>query len=88
MLLALPGVTLYRVNTALSRGMTVMQHDIYSRGLTESFGTALALLLAFASAPENWRRSWPAWPELSLRGWSHFFSRARSLPDGADEPSA
>ncbi len=48
MLLALPGVTLYRVNTALSRGMTVMHHDIYSRGLTESFGTALALLVAFA----------------------------------------
>ena len=48
MLLALPGVTLYRVSTAISRGMTVMQHDIYSRGLTESFGTAGALLLAFA----------------------------------------
>ena len=48
MLLALPGVTLYRVSTALSRGMTVMHHDIYSRGLTESFGTAAALLLAFA----------------------------------------
>ncbi len=47
MLLALPGVTLYRVNTALSRGMTVMHHDIYSRGLTESFGTAAALLIAF-----------------------------------------
>ena len=46
MLLALPGVTLYRVSTALSRGMTVMQHDIYSRGLTESFGTAVALLIA------------------------------------------
>ena len=48
MMLALPGVTLYRVSTALSRGMTVMRHDIYSRGLTESFGTAGALLLAFA----------------------------------------
>jgi stage V sporulation protein B len=48
MLLALPGVTLYRVNTALSRGMTVMHHDIFSRGLTESFGTAIALLVAFA----------------------------------------
>jgi len=48
MLLALPGVTLYRVNTALSRGMTVMHHDIYSRGLTESLGTAAALLVAFA----------------------------------------
>ncbi|MGI8889698.1 MAG: oligosaccharide flippase family protein [Chthoniobacterales bacterium] len=48
MLLALPGVTLLRVNTALSRGMTVMHHDIYSRGVTESFVTAIALLIAFA----------------------------------------
>ncbi|MEO5717657.1 MAG: oligosaccharide flippase family protein, partial [Chthoniobacterales bacterium] len=48
MFLALPGVTLYRVNTALSRAMTVMHHDIYSRGLTESLGTVVALLLAFA----------------------------------------
>jgi O-antigen/teichoic acid export membrane protein len=48
MLLALPGVTLYRVSTALSRGMMVMHHDIYSRGLTDSFGTAAALLIAFA----------------------------------------
>src|ERR1044071_9531704 len=48
MLLALPGVTLYRINTALSRGMTVMHHDIYSRGLTESCGTAGALLVALA----------------------------------------
>ena len=48
MLLALPGVTLYRVSNALSRGMAVMQHDIYSRGLTESFGLAAALLIAFA----------------------------------------
>lgn len=48
MLLALPGVTLYRVSNALSRGMAVMHHDIYSRGLTESFGTAIALLIALA----------------------------------------
>lgn len=46
MLLALPGITLYRVSNALSRGMGVMHHDIYSRGLTESLGTAAALLVA------------------------------------------
>src|SRR5262249_33038093 len=46
MLLALPGVTLYWFSTSLSRGMLVMHHDIWSRGLTESLGTALALLLA------------------------------------------
>src|SRR5205085_944360 len=44
MLLALPGIALYRVSNALSRGMAVMHHDIYSRGLTESLGTAGALL--------------------------------------------
>jgi O-antigen/teichoic acid export membrane protein len=47
-LLALPGIVLYRVSTGLSRGMTVMHHDIYSRGLTESLGTAAALLVAMA----------------------------------------
>jgi len=48
MMFALPGVALYRVSNALSRGMTVMHHDIYSRGFTESLGTAAALLLALA----------------------------------------
>ena len=40
LMLALPGITLYRVSTALSRGRGAMHHDIYSRGLTESLGTA------------------------------------------------
>jgi O-antigen/teichoic acid export membrane protein len=44
-LLALPGMALYRVSNALSRGMAVMHHDIYSRGLTESLGTTAALVL-------------------------------------------
>jgi O-antigen/teichoic acid export membrane protein len=48
MLLAMPGLVLYRVSNALSRGMSVMQHDIYSRGLTESIGTTLALAVAVA----------------------------------------
>jgi O-antigen/teichoic acid export membrane protein len=46
LLLALPGLTLYRVSNAVSRGMSVMHHDIFSRGLTESLGTAAALLIA------------------------------------------
>lgn len=45
---ALPGVALYRISTSVSRGMKVMQHDIYSRGLTESVATTLAFLAAFA----------------------------------------
>lgn len=46
LLLAVPGITAYRVCNGLSRGMKVMQHDIYARGLTESLGTSVALLIA------------------------------------------
>ena len=48
LMLALPGISLYRVSTALSRGRGAMHHDIYSRGLTESLATAGGLLLAMA----------------------------------------
>lgn len=47
-LCALPGVALYRIGTSVSRGMKVMKHDIYSRGITESVTTMLAFLLALA----------------------------------------
>src|SRR5215471_2929212 len=46
-LCAMPGLALYRISTAVSRGMKVMQHDIYSRGVTEPIVTTLAFLLAF-----------------------------------------
>ncbi len=45
-LCALPGIALYRVCTSISRGMKVMKHDIFSRGLTEPAITTLALLIA------------------------------------------
>jgi O-antigen/teichoic acid export membrane protein len=48
LLCAIPGVALYRISTAVSRGMKVMQHDIYSRGITEPIVTTLAFLLALA----------------------------------------
>ncbi len=48
MLLALPGITLYRVCNGVSRGMKVMKHDLYSKGLTETFGTIVTLLVAIA----------------------------------------
>ena len=56
-LCAMPGLALYRISTAVSRGMKVMQHDIYSRGITEPIATTLAFLLAVAvgfkeSSPE------------------------------------
>src|SRR6266702_2321237 len=47
-LCAMPGLALYRISTAISRGMKVMQHDIYSRGMTEPIATTLALLVAVA----------------------------------------
>jgi O-antigen/teichoic acid export membrane protein len=56
-LCAMPGLALYRISTAISRGMKVMQHDIYSRGMAEPVATTLAFLLAIAvgfnaSSPE------------------------------------
>jgi O-antigen/teichoic acid export membrane protein len=45
-LIAMPGVALYRISNSVSRGMKVMKHDIYSRGLTESVATTLAFLIA------------------------------------------
>jgi len=45
-LCAMPGLALYRISTSVSRGMKVMQHDIYSRGMTEPIATTLAFLLA------------------------------------------
>src|SRR5437763_14196564 len=56
-LCAMPGLALYRICTAVSRGMKVMQHDIYSRGIAEPVATKLAFLLAIAvgfnaSSPE------------------------------------
>lgn len=46
MLCALPGLALYSINTAISRGMKVMRHDIWSRGVTQSVVTSVAFLLA------------------------------------------
>jgi O-antigen/teichoic acid export membrane protein len=48
LLCAMPGIALYRISTSVSRGMKVMQHDIYSRGVTEPIVTTLAFLLALA----------------------------------------
>jgi O-antigen/teichoic acid export membrane protein len=46
MLCAMPAIALYRINTAVSRGMKVMRHDIFSRGVTETIVTTLAFLAA------------------------------------------
>ena len=44
MLCAMPVIALYRVSTAVSRGLKVMRHDIFSRGITETIVTTLAFL--------------------------------------------
>ncbi len=46
MFCAMPVVALYRIDTAVSRGMKVMRHDIFSRGITETIVTTLAFLAA------------------------------------------
>ncbi|HEY2615106.1 MAG TPA: oligosaccharide flippase family protein [Chthoniobacterales bacterium] len=46
MFCAMPVIALYRINTAVSRGMKVMRHDIFSRGITETIVTTLAFLAA------------------------------------------
>ena len=85
-LLALPGIALYRVANGLSRGMTVMHHDIYSRGLTESLATAAALVVAVGvrlcgssrrKRPSSPARSRPAASRLPLRGDCMCLARAR-----------
>ena len=48
LLLALPGIALYRISNGVSRGMKVMKHDLYSKGFTETFGTIGTLLVAIA----------------------------------------
>src|SRR5712692_9924040 len=53
LLCAMPGVALYRISTSVSRGMKVMQHDIYSRGMTEPIATTLVLLIAVAVGFNN-----------------------------------
>jgi O-antigen/teichoic acid export membrane protein len=44
MFCAMPVIALYRINTAVSRGMKVMRHDIFSRGITETIVTTVAFL--------------------------------------------
>jgi len=46
LLLAVPGLALYRVSNGLSRGMKVISHDVYSRGFTESLVSVAVLLVA------------------------------------------
>ena len=48
MVLALPGVVVYRISTGFSRGLRIMRHNLYSRGFVESLVTLTVFLAAFA----------------------------------------
>ena len=47
LLWAIPGLALYRISTAGSRGMKIMHHEFYSRGITDSLATTLAFVVVF-----------------------------------------
>ena len=47
-LCALPGIALFRISTGVSRGLKIMRHETYSRGLTDSLVTTLAFVVAIA----------------------------------------
>lgn len=49
MLLALPAVITYRICTGFSRGLRIMSHNIYSRGLAENLVTLVVFLLVYAA---------------------------------------
>ena len=45
---AMPGIALFRISTGVSRGLKIMRHETYSRGLTESLVTILAFVTLIA----------------------------------------
>ena len=53
LLCTIPAIALYRVCTSVSRGMKVMEHDIYSRGITDSTATTIAFLIALGIGLRN-----------------------------------
>ncbi len=86
MFFALPGVTLYCVSNALSRGMTVMQHDIYSRGFTESFGSVAVLLGAIAFGARQWAPEVAAISGTLASGVVAFFLARSLFVNGRGQP--
>ncbi len=78
MVFALPGIALYAANTAVSRGMKVMRHDIFSRGLTESTTTSVVFLIALSLGARTFGPAYAAVAGTSASGIVAFFL-ARSL---------
>lgn len=78
MIFSLPGIALYAANTAVSRGMKVMRHDIFSRGLTESTVTSGVFLIALSLGARTFGPAYAAVAGTSASGIVAFFL-ARSL---------
>ncbi|HMJ06573.1 MAG TPA: oligosaccharide flippase family protein [Chthoniobacterales bacterium] len=87
MLCALPGISLYAINTAVSRGMKVMRHDIFSRGLTESTVTSVAFLIALSVGARTFGPAYAVVAGTAASGLVALFL-ARSLFRVAPQPSA
>jgi O-antigen/teichoic acid export membrane protein len=68
MLCALPGLALYYINTAVSRGMKVMRHDIFSRGITQSTVTSVVFLLALTVGLQTFAPAFAAVVGTALSG--------------------
>jgi O-antigen/teichoic acid export membrane protein len=88
MLCALPGLALYSINTAVSRGMKVMRHDIFSRGITQSIVTSIAFLLALTLGLQTFAAAFAAVAGMAASGivalalaWS-LFRTAPTRPTG------
>jgi O-antigen/teichoic acid export membrane protein len=88
MFCALPGLALYYINTAVSRGMKVMQHDIFTRGITQSTVTSVAFLLALTVGSQTFAPAFAAVAGTAASGivalalaWS-LFRTAPMRPSG------
>jgi O-antigen/teichoic acid export membrane protein len=86
MLGALPGMALYAANTAVSRGMKVMRHDIFSRGITESTATSGTFLLLLSLGARTVGPAGATIAGTSASGVVAFFL-ARSLFRGVPLPA-
>ena len=79
---ALPAIALYRISTSVSRGAKVMEHDIYSRGLTEPATTTIAFLAALPLC------AWPtAAPNLGIPARFFMSLIGMARPSEEERPS-
>lgn len=78
MTLALPGVIVYRVSNGVSRGLRIMRHNLYSRGLVESLVTLSAFLIAVALGGRQLVAVWALVAGVTAAGGVAFLLAFRS----------